>query len=118
MHNYTITIEDILYRRVPKLNPNCWTEINGITVPSSFAFKTKTNEDGLSVNIANLTTPQLTIKDYPNDLIAEFSATIPLKENFNCVHKPSKANLAHAIIEGNTNPIAKKLANAAKLKMI
>lgn len=108
--NYSITGNDFLYRRIPKDNPYCWKEINGIKVPSSANFKTNKGEDGLSVNIAALTTPEKVIARHPKNDLAEFSALTPINERYNCLHKPSKKNVSHAIIEGNTNPIAKKLS--------
>src|ERR1017187_8081413 len=93
MSNYTITNKDILYRRIPKNNPYCWKD-----------------EDGLSVNIAALITPETIIKKFPNNNVAEFSASVPFSEKYNCIQKGKDAS--HAIIEGDTNPIAKKLAKA------
>jgi len=98
--NYTITKSDFLYRRIPKDNPYCWKEINGTKIPSSANFKTNKGEDGLSVNIATLTTPEKVIAKYPKNDLAEFSASTPIAEGYNCLHKPSKKNVSHAIIEG------------------
>jgi len=114
--NYLIKNEDFLFRRVSKKNPNYWKEINGVKVPSSFAFKTKLingkMEDGLSVNIAALTTVKKTIENFPNDAVAEILASYPLSLGYKCIHKASKNNNAHAIIEGDTNPIARELSKA------
>jgi hypothetical protein len=112
MPDYFITLNDYLYRRVPKNNPNYWKEVNGIKVPSSFAFKTKPEEDGLSVNIVALTTSEATIGNVINFGVAEISASIPIDLGFECKHDPQPENDAHALIVGNTNPIAKKLSNA------
>lgn len=58
MPNYSITDADFLYRRFSILDePNYavfWKLDNGRKIPSSAAFKTKPNEDGLSVNIAGV----------------------------------------------------------------
>ena len=110
MSNYTITNKDILYRRIPKNNPYCWKEVDGIKIPSSANFKTNKDEDGLSVNIAALITPETIIKKFPNNNVAEFSASVPFSEKYNRIQKGKDAS--HAIIEGDTNPIAKKLAKA------
>ncbi len=110
--NYSITEIDSLYRRIPEDNPYCWKEINGIKVPSSANFKTNKGEDGLSVNIAALTTPEKLITKYPKNSLAEIPASTPINKGYNCLHKPSKNNKSHAIIEGNTNSIAKILAKA------
>jgi hypothetical protein len=112
MPDYIITSHDNLYRRVPRNNPNYWKEINGIKIPSSFAFKTKTEEDGLSVNIATLTTPVATVGNINEFGVAEISASTPIGLGFECKHDPQPENDAHALIVGNTNPIAKKLSNA------
>jgi hypothetical protein len=69
--NYTITKSDFLYRRIPKDNPYCWKEINGTKIPSSANFKTNKGEDGLSVNIATLTTPEKVIAKYENRPLGE-----------------------------------------------
>jgi hypothetical protein len=107
---YNITIDDFLYRRIPKNNPHCWKEVNGVKVLSSFSFKTKPDEDGLSVNIAALIEPEIIVAKYPNNDVAKLPASVPIIEGYNCVQKGKDAT--HAIIEGDTNPIAKKLAKA------
>lgn len=109
---YSISNEDFLYRRLSKNNPHYWKIINGQAVPTSFGFKTKPNEDGLSVNIAALITPEKAVLNYPNDCVAEISASFPISKGYNCLHKPSKSNFSHAIIEGDTNPIARELSMA------
>ena len=113
MPDYTIKSIDDLYRRVPKKNPNCWKDINGKKVPSSFAFKTKPDEDGLSVNIAVLSSFQETV--IFSDLIgvAKFPASIPIEEGYECRQDKKTDNPAHALIVGDTRPIAKKLAGAS-----
>ncbi len=111
MPDYTITVKDNLYRRVP-LQPNYWKDVNGIKSPSSFAFKTKPNEDGLSVNIVALTTLELTVVNPKQFGVAEFSASIPLGLGYKCKHDPKPENNAHALIVGDTKPIAKKLSKA------
>ncbi len=114
--NYTITNTDFLYRRFPILDePNFavfWKLDNGKKMPSSAAFKTKSNEDGLSVNIANLTTPQATVGNASEFGVAEISASIPIDLGYKCIHNPQPGNYAHALILGDTKPIAKKLSKA------
>lgn len=114
MTKYSITSSDCLYRRFsiidePKYEV-FWKLENGIKVPSSAAFKTKPNEDGLSVDIAALTTPELSALDPERFGVAEFSASVPIELGYECKNKPSHKNKAHAIIVGDTNPIAKKLS--------
>lgn len=108
---YNITKEDLLYRRIPH-KPSFWKDVNGVKVPSSGNFKTKKGEDGLSVNIEALIKPEAIVTKYPNNDVAEFSASVPICEGFNCIQKGKDAT--HAIIEGDTNPIAKKLAKSVK----
>lgn len=107
--SYNITNDYLLYRRIPH-KPSFWKDVNGVKVPSSGNFKTTKGEDGLSVNIAALIKPEAIVTKYPNNDIAEFSASVPISEGFNCILKGKDAS--HAIIEGDTNPIAKKLAKA------
>jgi len=106
---YNITNDDLLYRRIPH-QPSFWKDVNGVKVPSSGNFKTNKGEDGLSVNIAALIKPAAIIAKHPNNDVAEFSASVPIAEGFNCIQKGKDPS--HAIIEGDTNPIAKKLAKA------
>lgn len=121
MHNmpdYSITKEDFLYRRFSILDdPNYavfWKLENGKKIPSSAAFKTKINEEGLSVNIAALTTFEETIGNFDAFGVAELSASTPIGLGYNCEHDPLLDNKAHALIMGDTKPIAKKLSKAIK----
>ena len=114
MAEYLIKKVNVLYRRFPVLeNPNYsifWKLENGKKIPTSAAFKTKPNEEGLSLNIAALTTIEKTIKNPKEFGIAEFSAEIPINLGFECKHDPKYDNYAHALILGDTKPIAKKLS--------
>ena len=116
MPNYTITNADFLYRRFSILDePNYavfWKLDNGRKIPSSAAFKTKANEDGLSVNIAALKTSEATVGDGKEFGVAEISASTPIGLCYECIHNPQLGNDAHALIVGDTKPIAKKLAKA------
>jgi len=116
MPNYTITDADFLFRRFSILDePNYavfWKVDNGRKIPSSAAFKTKLNEDGLSVNIAALTTPQATVGNPEEFGVAEISASTPIGLGYDCIHNPQPENEAHALIVGDTKPIAKKLSKA------
>jgi hypothetical protein len=116
MANYEITNSDFLYRRFSILDePNYavfWKLENGRKIPSSAAFKTKPNEDGLSVNIAALTTPKETVGDSQSFSVAEISASTPLDLGFECIHDIKPENNAHALIVGDTKSIAKKLSKS------
>jgi hypothetical protein len=114
MPNYLITDADFLYRRFSILNePNYavfWKLENGRKIPSSAAFKTKPNEDGLSVNIAALTTPVATAGNINEFGVSEISASTPISLGYECRHNPQPFNDAHALIIGDTKSIAKKLS--------
>jgi len=114
--NYIITDDDGLYRRYPiREEPkyeHFWKLENGRKIPSSAAFKTKNGEDGLSVDIASLTTPAKTSGDPLQFGVAEFQASVPLNAGFPCVPDKQPGNDAHALILGDTNPIAKKLSRS------
>jgi hypothetical protein len=116
MPNYSITDEDFLYRRFSILEEPSyavfWKLDNGRKIPSSAAFKTKPNEDGLSVNIAALTTPEATVGNVEEFGVAEISASTPINLGYICEHNPQTDNDAHALIVGDTKPIAKKLSKA------
>lgn len=116
MPNYSITDADFLYRRFPiSEEPNYavfWKFDNGRKIPSSAAFKTKPNEDGLSVNIAALTTPQVTAGNTEEFGVAKISASTPIDLGYECIHNLQPENDAHALIVGDTKPIAKKLSKA------
>ena len=116
MPNYSITDADFLYRRFSILEePNYavfWKLDNGRKIPSSAAFKTKPNEDGLSVNIAALTTPKATVGNAEEFGVAEISASTPIGLGYECEHNPQPDNDSHALIVGDTKPIAKKLSKA------
>lgn len=113
--SYEITEADSLYRRFPisdepKYSVFWKQDSNGNKIPSSAAFKTKPNENGLSVDIAALTTPEQTKGPNNNFGVAEIPASIPLQSGYSCNHDPLPDNNAHALIVGNTDKIAKKLS--------
>lgn len=116
MPNYSITDSDFLYRRFSILDePNYavfWKLDNGRKIPSSAAFKTKPNEIGLSVNIAILITPEETVGNIKEFAVAEILASTPINLGYACEHNPQPENDSHALIIGDTKPIAKKLSKA------
>jgi len=116
--DYQISEEDNLYRRFPLSDEPkysvFWKIENGQKIPSSAAFKTKKEEDGLSVDIEKLTTPEKSCGNNNEYGLVSFGAIIPLEKEYICIHNPTKDNSAHALIVGDTNKIAKKLSKAAK----
>lgn len=110
---YIIQRDDDLVRRVPKLvgfiNEN---------TPTSNAFKTKAGEDGLSVNILALTTIEDSVLDKELFAVAIFKASLPMDENYECIHSPQTENQAHALIMGDTKRIARKLSRSCRLQYI
>lgn len=115
---YQIKEEDNLYRRFPLSDEPkysvFWKIENGQKIPSSAAFKTKKEEDGLSVDIEKLTTPEKSCGNNNEYGLVSFGAKIPLENEHSCIHDPKEDNQAHALIVGDTNKIAKKLSKAAK----
>lgn len=117
MREYKITNEDFLLRRFPISDEPKYVvfwkfNAKGQKIPSSAAFKTKPNEDGLSVDVAVLTKPEQTAGNINEFGVAQLSASTPIELGYNCVHDPQEGNIAHALILGDTNPIAKKLSRA------
>lgn len=115
-NDYKITNADLLYRRFPIKDEPRFTAFYKVDgdkrVPTSAAFKTKPGEDGLSVNIAKLTTVEDTIEDPEFFGVAEFPASVPLNAGYPCVQDEQPGNIAHALIVGDTNPIAKQLSRS------
>lgn len=114
---YSISGTDNLFRRFPIVNEpkyiSFWKEVNGRKIPTSAAFKTKSHEDGLSVDIVALTTPELSVGDPSTFNLCALSASVPLNLGKECRHNPEENNYAHALIMGDTNKIAKKLQQNA-----
>ena len=74
--------------------------------------KPSLDEDGLSVQIGTLVDDIDLIIDRSKQTAAFLSAKIPLDLGKECVHNPTSTEYAHALIVGDTNKIAKKLAKA------
>ena len=62
------------------------------------------------MNIAKLIKPEEIVEKFPKNDVAELPAYVPIGDGFDCIQKGKDAS--HAIIKGDTNPIAKKLAKA------
>ena len=103
---YSITKKDKLLRKITRIP----SHIKNGRVTSA-CFKTKPNEDGLSVDVWKLIED---IKTHINERThtgATISAELPMSLGYECKHVPKDYNYAHSLIVGNTNPIAKILAN-------
>lgn len=112
--SYTITPADKLLRRIIR-QPQFFKEVNGVRQPSSAAFKMKSGEDGLSVDILALTTLEQAIPTPATHTGAVLSAQVPLSLGLPCVHDPITGNEAHALIKNVTPSVAKLLAKGAVL---
>src|SRR4051812_33572669 len=97
--SYVITDEDSLYRRFPIVEEpkylSFWKWVDGKKVPSSAAFKTKPNENGLSVDIAALTTPEKTKGDSILFGVAEVPSATPIHLGYTCKQDKQPGNDAH-----------------------
>ncbi|MCC6725002.1 MAG: hypothetical protein IT258_10865 [Saprospiraceae bacterium] len=110
MNTYEITPKDILLRRIP-LKPSHIFQ-GRIT---SACFKTKPNENGLSVDIEALVIDIPSSYNMDTHTLARVSASVPIELGYVCKYDPVEGNNAHALITGDTCPIAKKLALAAQV---
>ena len=107
-----IADEDHLLRRVPFRNPSYIKPDGRVT---SFAFKPKREEDGLSVDIERLTDFKASILNPEYFQLYFIIAGFVSELGLDCVHSPLEDNYAHALIVGNfTNSICSKLARSAQ----
>ena len=107
-----ITDEDHLLKRVPFRNPSFIKPDGRVT---SFAFKPKKGEDGLSVDIERLTNYNASILDPEYFQLYFIIAGFVNKLGLDCVHSPLEDNYVHALIVGNfTNSICSELARSAQ----
>lgn len=112
---HQITPEDELLRRII-LQPQFFKITpDGVRRPTSAAFKMRSGEDGLSVDILGLTTLELAIANRSTHTGAVLSAKVPLDNRCPCVHDPIAGNQAHALIKNVTPALAKLFAVNAVL---
>jgi hypothetical protein len=103
--------EDRLLRRVRFTDPSYVRDDMTVT---SFAFKLRKGENGLSVDIERLTTYLKSINNPVQYRLFAIKAFDVRATGVDCIHKPEPDNHAHAEIIGNiTNPVSSKLAKAA-----
>lgn len=115
MSVHQITPEDELLRRII-LQPQFFkTTPDGVRRPTSAAFKMRSGEDGLSVDILGLTSLEQAIANPATHTGALLLAKVPLDQNCPCVHDPVAGNPAHALIKNVTSALAKLFAVNARL---
>jgi hypothetical protein len=103
---------DELLRRVIFADPRYIREDQTV---SSFAFTPrKADKNGLSVDVARLTTYEKSILDKSKFRLYAIRADQVRQIGLNCKHDPLEDNYAHALIVGKiTHSLAKRLANLA-----
>ncbi len=103
--------EDRLLRRARFPDPSYIRDDMTVT---SFAFKLRKGENGLSVDIERLTTYSKSINDPSKYRLFAVKAIEIREAGVECVHKPNTLNYAHAEIIGDiTNSVSSKLAKLA-----
>ena len=107
---------DSLYRRI---SPRHYVPgENGMRV-SSAAYKLRGSEDGFSVNLARMSTPEETLQQggMPRMGVGELEARIPLGMGFHLKHDPKPDNQAHVLMTGDftRKPLRAALAEATRI---
>ena len=105
--------EDRLLRRVLFTDPNYVREDMTVT---SFAFKLRKEEEGLSVDIERLTTYEKSIVSVEKYRLFAVSCKDLRNLDLDCIHKPFPDNYAHAEISGsalNKNKVSSQLSKFA-----
>ena len=103
--------DDRVLRRARFTNPGYVRQDMTVT---SFAFKLRKGESGLSVDIERLTTYSKSINDPAQYRLFGVIVVEIKAAGVDCIHKPEVDNYAHAEIVGNiTNSVSSKLAKAA-----
>lgn len=115
MENDVIEVkdEDRLLRRALFTDPSYVREDMTVT---SFAFKLRKGEEGLSADIERLTTYEKSIVSTEKYRLFALNAKQIRSINLDCSHKPLPDNFAHAEIVGselNKNKISSQLSKLA-----
>ena len=115
MENEVIQLnnEDRLLRRVIFKDPSYVREDMTVT---SFAFKLRKGEEGLSVDIERLTTYEKSIVSVEKYRLFAVSCKDLRSMDLDCIHKPLPENYAHAEISGltlNKNKVSSQLSKFA-----
>lgn len=109
----SISDEVVLWRRVHPDQLVHNTNLNEMR-PTSQAFQNTSGSDGMSVNIADETTAEDTLRGYEGHFIVSLGVGFVRGLNQGVVRKPLTNNPAHAEVTGNkTKSVKKKLSNAA-----
>lgn len=107
-----INDNDRLLRRVIFTDPR-YIKPDGSV--SSFAFTLRKDEDGLSVDIEQLTSYEKAIQDRTKYRLYALMAETPRNLGLECIHDPLEDNRAHALIKGKiTKSVSRKLAGAVE----
>jgi hypothetical protein len=100
--------EDQLYRRFLDV----WLKDDGSV--SSAAFQNTSHTDEMSVDLAKLTSPEITVSKYPTFGVAGFLAGLARKLQQRVLHDPIPENIAHSNVKGQkTKGIRRKLARGS-----
>lgn len=111
--DYSIQDDDRLLRRAFFKDPQYVREDMTVT---SFAFKPRKMDTGLSVDIERLTTYEKSIQDARRFRLFGVDVLSVKSLGLNCIYCPLEDNRAHAEIRGKfTNSICSKLAKSALL---
>ena len=115
MENEVIQLkdEDRLLRRVIFKDPSYVRKDMSVT---SFAFKLRKEEEGLSVDIEKLTTYEKSIISIEKYRLFAVSSKDVRSLELDCIHKPLPDNYAHAEIYGsalNKNKVCSQLSKFA-----
>jgi hypothetical protein len=103
--------DDRLLRRAIFTDPNHVREDMTVT---SFAFKLRKGEEGLSVDIEKLTTFEQSIINIERYRLFAVLVKDVRSVGLDCYHKPIEGNYAHAEIVGNnSNSVRSQLAKSA-----
>lgn len=96
-----ISDDDFVLRRVPTFLPN-YIKPDGTIL--SLAFSKRRDEDGLSVDLEKLTTPQTTILDKSRFRLRRINVGVvknEINDGLDVVYDPIEGNLAHSLITGS-----------------
>lgn len=105
----SITDDQILWRRVHPEQVVLDRNLNQKR-PTSQAFNNSSGTSGMSVDIADETTVQDTLKGYPDHLLVEFEAGLVRQLNQGVIRDPLPDNPAHAEVTGKKRkPVQRSL---------